>query len=188
MAFQGRFRLGFLPFPLHPRVSLRWSQYISFRVPTGYIRDIQLIVDGRNLAFTSWGKGGFIPLKKQGFSTIQTVVGNGISEPSTVLLFQRIPPFKVPEMFGNMDIFMKTNTHLRELNPPKKKYSGKKVLSIFGCQVSSYGQSATSGELKFCKDAGLWYWQSSMPASYHPQMVVMVRETPLNVLLETIQV
>ena len=62
------------------------------------------------------------------------------------------------------------------------------MLSILGCQVSSYGQSATSGELKFCKDAGLWYWQSSMPASYHPQMVVIVRETPLNVLPETIQV
>ena len=73
-------------------------------------------------------------------------------------------------MFGKMDIFMKTNTHLRELNPPPKKKTVEKknVLSIFGCQVSSYGQSATSGELKFCKDAGLWYWQSSMPASYHP--------------------
>ena len=54
------------------------------------------------------------------------MVGNGISEPSTVLLFQRIPPFKVPEMFGNMDIFMKKNTHLRELNPPPKKIQWKK--------------------------------------------------------------
>ena len=134
-------------FPLH-HGDLRWTQYIGFLVPTGYIRYILLMVQKSGVH--QLRKRWFIPLKKQGFSPVQTVVGNGISEPSKVLLFQRIPPFK--------------------------------VLSIFGCQVSSYGQSATSGELKFCKDAGLWYWQSST-ASYHPPNGGDCKGTPLQFCL-----
>ena len=120
----GRFRLGF------PVSIASWGFAVNTIHRFSCSNRLHSVhtVDGSEIRRSPVEEKVVYPTKKRGFSTIQTVVGNGISEPSKVLLFQRIHPFKVPEMFGKNG-YLYENKHApsrTEPPPPEKKTVEKK--------------------------------------------------------------